>query len=176
MALPRKRAGPAAPQVSTPLRQSPTREKLRGQTGLEGNKCSTFWRWRTTSFSGVSQRSRSPQRFRGPAEASALTSCVISTLLPTCRPTARFFALQLLDLTHRWWSEPENPDIGEGDVYSLGQLLTLALSCTPPGTQARLQSSSQTLGPALSLTSSRLLPLLWAGANLATSPHGLGCT
>ena len=29
------------------------------------------------------------QRFRGPTEASALTSCVILTLPPTCRPLAR---------------------------------------------------------------------------------------
>ena len=42
--------------------------------------------------------------------------------------------------------------------------------CTPPRTQKRLHSSVQTLGsrPALSPTSSWLLPLLWAGANLAT--------
>ena len=29
------------------------------------------------------------------------------------------FALQLLDLTHRRWSESQGPDIEEGDVYSL---------------------------------------------------------
>ena len=59
-------------------------------TGSQGNTSLTFWRWRTTSFSGVSQRSRTPQRFRGSTEASALTSCVISTPLPICRSTARF--------------------------------------------------------------------------------------
>ena len=52
----------------------------------------------------------------------------------------------------------------------LRQRLKGALNCTPPGTQTSLHSSFQTLGsrPALSLTFSRLLPLLWAGANLAT--------
>ena len=34
-------------------------------------------------------------------------------------PHCPLFALQLLDLTHRWWSESEGPDIEEGDVYSL---------------------------------------------------------
>ena len=70
------------------------------RTGSQGKKCLTLWRWRTTSFSGVSQRSRTTQRFRGPTEASALTSCVTSTPLLTCH------------LTHRWWSESE-------DVHSL---------------------------------------------------------
>ena len=34
-------------------------------------------------------------------------------------PHCPLFALQLLDLIHRWWSEFEGPDIEEGDVYSL---------------------------------------------------------
>ena len=79
-----QRAGPTASQVSTALQQSPPREQFRGQRGL---RATTFWRSRTTSFRGVFQRSRTPQRFRGPTEASALTSCVTSTLLPTWRPT-----------------------------------------------------------------------------------------
>ena len=33
-------------------------------------------------------------------------------------PHCPLFALQLLDLTHRWWSESEGPDIEEGDVCS----------------------------------------------------------
>ena len=51
----------------------------------------------------------------------------------------------------------------------LRQRLTLTLNCTLSVTQTRLHSSFQTLGSrrALSLTSSRLLPLLSAGANLA---------
>ena len=36
------------------------------------------------------------------------------------------FALQLLDLTHRWWSEFEDPDIEEGDVYFLAAALHTA--------------------------------------------------
>ena len=46
------------------------------------------------------------------------------------------------------------------------QRLTLVLNYTPPSTHTWL---FQTLDsrPALSLTSSRLLPLLWAGKNLA---------
>ena len=34
-------------------------------------------------------------------------------------PHCPLFALQLLDLTHRWWSESEGPDIEEVDVFSL---------------------------------------------------------
>ena len=34
-------------------------------------------------------------------------------------PHCSLLALQLLDLTHRWWSESEGPDIEEEDVYSL---------------------------------------------------------
>ena len=76
-------------------------------------------------------------------------------------PHRPIFALQLLDLTHRRW---------ERCLLACGQRLVLALNYTPPGTQIRLHSSFWTLGsrPALSLTFSRLLPLLWAGANLAT--------
>ena len=37
----------------------------------------------------ASQRSWTLQRFRGPTEVRALTSCVISMLLPACRPSAR---------------------------------------------------------------------------------------
>ena len=50
------------------------------------------------------------------------------------------------------------------------QRLISALNCTPPGTLTRLHFSVQTPGsrPALSLTFSRLLPLLWAGATLAS--------
>ena len=61
------------------------------------------WRWRGTPFGAVSQRSRLPQ-------------------LPpqlTCRLTVRFFCQQLLDLTHRWWTEREDPDIDINGVHHL---------------------------------------------------------
>ena len=47
---------------------------------------------------------------------------------------------------------------------------TSALDCTPPGTLTWLHFSFRTLGSrtALSLTSSRLLPLFWACASLTT--------
>ena len=65
-------------------------------------------------------------------------------------------------------SESDSPDIEERDVF--WQRLILVSNCTPLGTQTRLHSSFQILAsqPALSVTFSRLLPLLWAGANLAT--------
>ena len=34
-------------------------------------------------------------------------------------PHSVLFSQQLLDLTHRWWSEAEDPDIDVNDVYSL---------------------------------------------------------
>ena len=34
-------------------------------------------------------------------------------------PHRALFTRQLLDLTHRWWSEAEGPDIDVGDVYPL---------------------------------------------------------
>ena len=34
-------------------------------------------------------------------------------------PHCPLFSQRLLDLTLRWWSESEGPDIEEGDVYSL---------------------------------------------------------
>ena len=34
-------------------------------------------------------------------------------------PRCPLFALQLLDLTHRWWSESEGSDIEEGNVHFL---------------------------------------------------------
>ena len=58
-------------------------------TGSQGNKCLTCWRWRMTSFADVFERSRPPQRCRGPTGASDLTSCATSPLLLTCRPTVR---------------------------------------------------------------------------------------
>ena len=35
------------------------------------------------------------------------------------------FSLQLLDLTHGWWSETEGPDIEEEDVYSVAAAASL---------------------------------------------------
>ena len=92
-----------------------------------------------------------PQRFRGRTEASALTSCVISTLPPTCRLHHALFCQQLLDLTHRWWSETEGPTSRRGMSTPWRQRLVFALNCTPPGTLTRLHSSFQTLNtwPAL---------------------------
>ena len=60
-------------------------------------------------------------------------------------PHCPLFGLQLLDLTHRWWSESEGPDIEEGRMSTpLRQRPFLALNCTPPG--------FQTLGSRLALS------------------------
>ena len=78
--------------------------------------------------------------------------------------TARFSHRRLLDLTHRGWSETEGPDNEEGDVFTLAAAAYVGIELhSRPGFIPALGSR-----PALSLTSSRLLPLLWAGANLAT--------
>ena len=58
-------------------------------TRSQGNKCLTCGRWRMTSFSGVSQRSRLPQRFRGATGSSALTSCATSPPQLICNLTKR---------------------------------------------------------------------------------------
>ena len=44
------------------------------------------------------------------------------------------FSRRLLDVTHRWCSETEGPDIEEGDVYSLAAAAYICINCTPPGT------------------------------------------
>ena len=56
--------------------------------GSQGNKCLKCWRWRMTSFSGVSQAGP-PQSYRGPTGASVLTSCATSPLQLICRLTVR---------------------------------------------------------------------------------------
>ena len=43
---------------------------------------------------------------------------MILPLQLTCRPTV-LFSQQLLDLTRRWWSEGEDPDIDINDVHTL---------------------------------------------------------
>ena len=152
--------GQCLPKISTSRTASKT-------TGSQGNKCLTFWRWRTTSFSGVSQRGRTPQVS---TEASALTSCVISTILPTCRLTVRFFAQQLVDLTHRWWSESEGPDIDGRDVYSLAAAAYVGIKLHSVRYPEPAHFSFQTPGsrPASSPTFSQLSLLFSAGASLTT--------
>ena len=55
------------------------------------------------------------------------------------------FALQLLDLTNRWWSESEGPDIEEGIFYSPAAAAYVGIELTPPSTLTQLHSSFQTL-------------------------------
>ena len=81
-------------------------------------------------------------------------------------PHCPLFALQLLDLTHRWWSETEGPDIEEGDAYSLAAAAYVYIKLHYAGYLARLHISFRTLGSRS--FSQGLLPLFWAGANLAT--------
>ena len=133
-------------------------------TGSQVIKCLTFWGWRTMSFSGVSQRSQTPQHFRGPTEASALTSCVISTSLPTCRPAARFSLCSCWAPTGGVLNS-RAPTLRRRMSTPMRPRLVLALNCTPPRTQTRLHSSFQTFGsrPAFSLTFSRLVPATVGG-------------
>ena len=108
-------------------------------TGSQGNKCLTFWRWRTT----YAHLLRDP-------DATA-------DLPPHCP----LFALQLLDLTHSGLN-PKAPS-SRRTATCIG--IKLHSARYPDPAPFQLPDPRQ---PALSLTSSRLLPLLWAGANLAT--------
>ena len=76
------------------------------------------WHWSGIPFGAVSRRSRLPQRCRGSTDASALSFSVIFPQQLTCRSTA-LFSQQLLDLTHRWWTEREDPDIDINGVSLL---------------------------------------------------------
>ena len=82
-------------------------------TGSPGSWWIRCWRWRGTPFSAVSRYRRPPQHCKGSTDASALFFCAI--LLP---PHSVLFAQQMLDLTHRWWTEREDPDIDVNDVYT----------------------------------------------------------
>ena len=161
MALPSSEQGPSS-TISTSRTFSRT-------TGSQGNKCLTLWRWRMTSFSGVSaQPAPTVLQRSNRGECAHLLRDLAATADPL---HCALFSQQLLGVTHRRWSETEGPNIEEGVMSNpCRQRLISALNCTPPGTLTRLHSSFQTLGsrPALSPTFSRLLPLLWAGANLTT--------
>ena len=86
------------------------------------------------------------------------------------RPHSALFSQQLLDLTHRWWSEAGGPEIEVNDIYPLRPRLTSALSCTLQGILSRPRSSIQTPGsqPAPSPTFSQLSLLLSTGVSLTT--------
>ena len=110
MALPRDEQGPQRLR-SVPLFDNLNLENSFEDNGVSGNMCLICWRWRMTSFSGVSQRSQ----HRGKC-AHLLRGLAAATDLP---PHNTLFSQQLLDLTHRWWSEAEGPDIDVGDVHPL---------------------------------------------------------
>ena len=103
--------------VSTPLRQSPPREQFRGQRGR--NKCLPLLGLGVDVFQRCLSAQPAPKALQGSNRgkfAHLLRDLAATADLP---PRCQLFALQLLDLTHRWWSETEAPDIEEGDVYSL---------------------------------------------------------
>ena len=113
-----------------------------------------------TSESDVFQRclspQQAPQRCRGSTGACHLLRDLAATAdLP---PHRALFSQQLLDLTNRWWSETEDPDIDVNDVYLLAAAACTCINCTPQGTLIRLHFSFQIRGsqPAPSPTFSRL--------------------
>ena len=72
-----------------------------------------------------------------------------------------------------WWSETGGPDNEEGDVYFLGAATCICIklhSARDPD-PAPLQFPDPRQPPVLSLTFSRLLPLLSAGNLTSTSAH-----
>ena len=125
-----------------------------------------------TSESDVFQRclspQQAPQRCRGSTGASHLLRDLAATAdLP---PHSALFSQQLLDLTHRWWSEAEDPDIDVNDVYLLAAAACTCINCTPQGTLIRLHFSFQIRGsqPAPSPTFSRLSLLFSTAASFTT--------
>ena len=119
-----------------------------------------------TSFSGVSQRSWSPtalQRSNRGKCAHLLRDLDATADLP---PHCPHFALQLLYLTHRWWSETEGPDIGEGAVYALAAAACICtkLHSARYADPAPFQLPDPGSQPAPFLTFSHLLLLFGAGA------------
>ena len=70
----------------------------------------------TDTVSTVSLRAASLQRFNRGMCAHLLRDLAATADLP---PHSALFPKQQLDLTHRWWSEAEGPDIDVNDVYPL---------------------------------------------------------
>ena len=95
-------------------------------------------------------------------------------------PHCPLLALQLLDLTHRWWSDSEGPDIEEGDVFTLAAAAYIGIklhsALYPDSAPFLLPDPRQ---PARSLTD--LLTALAATPGQAptslraTSAHSPGC-
>ena len=150
---PTERAGPTAPQVSTPLR-------LAGQQVLDI----------LALEDDVFQRCLSAQP--DPTALKRSNRCKCAYLLRDLADTAdlpphcALFSQQLLDLTHRWWSETEGPDIEEVMSMPWQQWFTLHSARYPDPAPFQLPDTRQRAAP--SLTFSRLLPPFRAGANLTT--------
>ena len=88
-------------------------------------------------------------------------------------PHCPLFALQLLDLTHRWWSESEGPDIEEGDFYSLAAAAHIGIklhSARYPDPSSFHTSAASPLSHG-SCRCSGQAPT----SQRATSAHGSGC-
>ena len=126
-------------------------------TGSEGKMCLICSRWRMTSFSGVSQRSRPTLRNRGSTGASALRRCC-RLAVPQCAllsATAEFDSQVVL--------EAVGSDIDVGDGYPLATAAFICNKLHSARYPDPAHFSFQTLRsrPALSPTSSRLSLLSW---------------
>ena len=109
---PTQRTGPTASHVNTPLRQSPPREQFRGQW-VSGPQVLDLLALEDDVFQRCLPAQPAPaalQRFNRGKCARLLRDLDATADLPLHCP---LFSLQLLDLTHRWWSESEGPDIDE---------------------------------------------------------------
>ena len=82
------------------------------------------------------------QRFNRRKSVLLLQDLAATADLP---PHSVLFSQQLLDLTHRCWSEAEDPDIDVNDVHSLAAATCICINCTPQGTLIRPRCSFQTL-------------------------------
>ena len=103
-------------------------------TGSEGHMCLTFWRWRMTSFSGVSQRSRPPQRWRG--------KCAHLLRDLTVRSSLSNFWIWLTAGCQKL----RGPTSTSTMSIPLRQCLIFALNCTPQDTLTRPHFSFQIPG------------------------------
>ena len=83
------------------------------------------------------------QRFNRRRNALLLHDLAATADLP---PHSVFFSQQLLDLTRRWWSEAEDPDIDVNDVYSLAAAAYICIKLHSARYLIRLHFSFQTPG------------------------------
>ena len=110
------------------------------------------------------------QRFNRRKCALLLRELAATADLP---PHSARFSQQLLDLTHRWWTEREDPDIDINDVHPSQPRYAFTSSCIPRGILIWLLFSCQTpRQPARSLNDLLAAIAALQCSTVAFSPDG----